>query len=165
MEASQEDILAAVKEVMSSKEFNFDGKDPFLDWLSMLPNGLGYILLGIILITLFLYLVYSLQGKGWKRDSIQHADQAAAEVHEECAHPLAATSIEQLHALFLQSLQGRNIVTIRKWKTNTDYIQESGNPLFEKISMFYDQAVYGTKEISPESLSQLSEQFKIWERR
>lgn len=167
MEAGADDILVAVKEVMSLKEFGFGEKDSIGNWLNWisLPDGfLGYTLWTIIVAAVIYFFVYFLKDSRWPSGSSQQPAETK-KVQKEYESFNATTPIGRLHALFLQSLQARNVVAIRKWKTNADYTQESGNPLFAKISTFYDQAVYGNKEISQDSLIQLNEQFDNWEKK
>ncbi len=82
---------------------------------------------------------------------------------QEKESPVLDLTIEELHAHCLQSLGNRNVLSIQKWKTNTDYSRESKNPIFQRICAFYGAAVYGKKEVSKETVRQLHKQFIEWE--
>lgn len=160
MEIISDEILAAVNEVMSRSEFGFATQAAWdTSWL----NSFGFFLLALVAAVLLFGFFYFLKNKEPKISTEPLKEQTTnmPEVQETRHEP---NPIAHLHALFLHRLQERKLITVRKWKTNADYIHESGNSLLERISIFYDQAIYGNKEISQESLTHLNEQFALWEK-
>ena len=162
MQPTREKIIEAVGEVMSGRQFQFE--DAYNKGVSfLLSPGFGYVfvilILSVFLFFLIIFLKESFQGSEKKG---QTQSVRTDIVKNELSLP--NNPIERLHAAFLNSLQNRKIVTLKQWKTNSDYIKESENPVFQKVCVLYDSAVYGAKEISEESVSLLSEQFSSWEK-
>lgn len=161
MQPSQEKIIETVEEVMSQRQFHFEETDSKGTSIR-LPDGFGYVFLILILCVSLFFLFKFLKNcfQGSKKRTRAQRETTEEEKKE---LPLSNRPIEKLHAAFLNSLQNRKIVTLRNWKTNSDYIDESGNSLFQEICSLYDAAVYGEKEISPKSVSLLNEQWTAWE--
>lgn len=158
MQPSNEKIIETVREVMSQRQFQF--KDPFEGFNFPFFAELGYFLLFSILCGCFVFLFLII--RNMSRHS-EKKDQQSLIKAENPSPSVEGSPIEKLHAAFLNCLENRQIVKTKKWKTNGDYIDESGNPIFQKVCVLYDAVIYGAKNVSDTSVSLLDQEFKAWE--
>jgi hypothetical protein len=159
MQPSEEKIINTVVEIMSQRQFYFEEPTHF-----SLPLHFGYILQVLLLCIFFMGLYFGLKNKFKSRREKKAPIYSLVMEKTKDAQLLAVHPIEKLQAAFLNSLQDRKRVSLRKWKTNTDYVKESENSLLQKICTYYNAAVYGGKEIPIETVSHLSEQVAEWEK-
>jgi hypothetical protein len=156
MQPSKETITQTVIDVMSQRQFQFEKPEfklPFIDFF-------GFEIFILITVCGLLFLLYKFRHKFSRKTENKPSSQVLTEAME---FPLQDVPIEKLHAMFLKSLQSKKMVMVRKWKTNADYIDESGLPLFQQVCSLYDATVYGMKAVSQESVSLLRDRFATWE--
>lgn len=176
MNLSPHEIIEATRKVLSQDEFQFNPSEKnrfwlrFIEWL-MEPRALGAIFYSAVAI-LGLYISWkAFQAiRQWvlSRNDNSKNSILAAEIKIEDFNKIRfaalkdvrtlietsnnTVAIKILHSFLVEQLDSRKLLSKRKWKTNSHYIDECQREaqwasLFQNLSNDFDRAVYGSAEI------------------